>query len=134
MTLEKLTTPLTIVAAVIAIVAYIKTTSVSTPSATPGMLPNPATIPTFSNIPYSQGNPATPTPPPVSQGTSYLPLIPGAGLTVNNGFGAPTQSQAAVTIALGGGGSCCGGDGETDGGNPLPGFGYYATVAQNAGF
>lgn len=142
MTIDKLATPLTITAAVIAIVVYIKSTSApATPSAVPGMLPNPATVPSASMIPFSvpstfspSGNPATPVPPPVQQGTSIIPIIPSSGLTVNNGFGAPTQTQSVVNSILNGGnGSCCGGDEESTGAPPQVGFGYYATVTQNAG-
>lgn len=133
MTLEKFATPLTIVAAVTAIIVYIKTTSPKqTQTATPGSVPQPATIPTFAAIPLpSPGNPnpATPTPPRVAQGTSYLPLIPGSGLTVNNGFGAPTQSISSYNLVQG----CDDCEGGNNDGTPQTGFNYYPVVAQSAG-
>jgi hypothetical protein len=86
MNLEKYAAPLTITAAFIAIYAFSRTLRAQ-PAFVAGSAPQPLTIPTAASIPLATYNVATPTPPPVQQGTAYTPFNPPNGVTYNKGFG-----------------------------------------------
>lgn len=122
MDLEKYAVPLTITVSVVSLYFYLKGTPAAPVS---GALPAPMTLPTFSAVPFSPTNIATPTPPATAsspipapataRGTysaraPYLPYNPPGGIVINAGFGAPTP---VLTQSVTGAGavaqqnSCC---------------------------
>ncbi len=105
MQLEKFAIPLTITASVIAIAVFLRN---GTPAATVGVLPSPATIPSFARVPAITYNVATPPPAPVYPGSSYIPFVPPNGLITNNWFGAPFSSADVSDNSQNGCGCGCG--------------------------
>lgn len=133
MDIEKYALPLTIVASVIAIAAYIRGTGTA-PVAIGGAAPIAATIPSFAAVPNITYNVATPTPPAVTVGTSYVPFAQQQGVIVSNGFGtgSPPPSSGASQNGTGSGMSDCGGCDDTSINASTTDYAYYNTVMQSA--
>lgn len=129
MELEKFALPLTIVAAVIGIAAFIRGNKPA--PAIGGLLPNGGTLPSFQSIPYISYNVATPTPPPIGPQSGNTFFVPSGGVMVNGGMGALSQLESDLP-----GGNCCSCVASGCGGAGLDGpdevFGYFTQLSQSS--
>lgn len=98
MTYEKFIAPLTTLAAVLGVWAYLRSGNSNAP--VQGNLPIPAPLPSFQNIPYSEGNPATP-----SSNAGQNSLLPSVSADGLNAPVFPTTSNTGATSTTG---ACCG--------------------------